>query len=89
MDALLDLYDIQGNIMKNYPEAGFIKARYLFFKINSGEQGRALLQGLLLFLLLLFHSWLTSLNNRQFNFDIHASREIQFHQLINRLLGGL
>ena len=40
MDTLLDLYDIQGNIMKNYPEAGFIKARYLFFKVNNDKQGR-------------------------------------------------
>jgi len=47
MDTLLDLYDIQGNIMKNYGEAGFIKARYLFFKINSGGQGRTFLHALL------------------------------------------
>ncbi|WP_183560419.1 Dyp-type peroxidase [Mucilaginibacter sp. SP1R1] len=40
MDTILDLYDIQGNIMKHYPESGFIKARYLFFKVNEGEQGR-------------------------------------------------
>jgi len=43
--TLLDLYDIQGNIMKNYAEFGFIKARYLFFKVNNGEQGRTFLKG--------------------------------------------
>jgi Dyp-type peroxidase family len=47
MDTLLDLYDIQGNIMKNYAESGFIKARYLFFKVKSGDQGRTFLHGLL------------------------------------------
>ncbi len=41
----LDLYDIQGNIMKNYGESGFIKARYLFFTINNGSEGRCFLKG--------------------------------------------
>ena len=50
MDTQLDLFDIQGNIMKNYSEAGFIKARYLFFKINSGGQGRRFLKSLLLYI---------------------------------------
>ena len=40
MDTFLDLYDIQGNIMKNYAEAGFIRARYLFFKVDDAGQGR-------------------------------------------------
>ena len=40
MDTLLDIYDIQGNIMKNYAEAGFIRARYLFFKLDDADQGR-------------------------------------------------
>jgi Dyp-type peroxidase family len=47
METQLDLYDIQGNIMKNYPEAGFAKARYLFFKMYSGSQGRTFVNKLL------------------------------------------
>ncbi len=43
----LDLYDIQGNIMKNYAESGFIKARYLFFKIINGSEGRCFIKGVL------------------------------------------
>lgn len=43
MDTVLDLYDIQGNILKNYAEFGFIKARYLFFSIEKGEHGRQFL----------------------------------------------
>ncbi len=46
MDTVLDLYDIQGNIMKNYAESGFVKARYMFFKVNNGDQGRAFLSSL-------------------------------------------
>lgn len=46
MDTKLDFFDIQGNILKNYAEAGFIKARYLFFKIKNGEQGRMFLSSI-------------------------------------------
>lgn len=37
----LDYYDIQGNIMINYAEFGYIKARYLFLEITSIEDGLA------------------------------------------------
>jgi Dyp-type peroxidase family len=44
--TFLDLFDIQGNIMRNYAEYGFIKARYLFFKVISGSHGRTFLKGI-------------------------------------------
>jgi len=50
METLLDLYDIQGNIMKNYAEAGFVKARYLFFKLNNGDQGRTFVNSVIPFI---------------------------------------
>jgi deferrochelatase/peroxidase EfeB len=40
-EDIMDYHDIQGNIMVNYSEFGFIKARYLFFKIENIEQGMA------------------------------------------------
>lgn len=46
MDTKLDFFDIQGNILKNYSEAGFIKARYLFFHIKNGNQGRTFLSNI-------------------------------------------
>ena len=36
----LDYYDIQGNIMINYAEHGFLKARYIFFYVDDVYQGR-------------------------------------------------
>ncbi len=40
MENILNYHDIQGNIMVNYAEFGFIKARYLFFKITNIDHGR-------------------------------------------------
>ncbi len=40
MENTLDYYDIQGNILLNYAEFGYIKARYLFFEITNGQKGR-------------------------------------------------
>ena len=39
-ETKLDLFDIQGNIMQNFAEKGFIKARYLFLEIKNGNRGR-------------------------------------------------
>ena len=39
MKDSLDYHDIQGNILVNYAEFGFIKARYLFFTIKNVEHG--------------------------------------------------
>ena len=39
MKDLLDYHDIQGNILVNYAEFGFIKARYLFFNVKNVEHG--------------------------------------------------
>lgn len=47
MENTLDYYDIQANILVNYAEFGYIKARYLFFKVNIGEEGRDFIRGLL------------------------------------------
>lgn len=44
METNLNLHDIQGIIMKNYAESGFIYARYLFLQINNGKQGRIFLE---------------------------------------------
>src|SRR5688572_17933576 len=46
--ALLDLHDIQGNIVKAYPRFGMPKARYLFFRVNDGAAGRAFVNQLTL-----------------------------------------
>lgn len=40
MEYTLDYHDIQANILVNYAEFGYIKARYLFFEIHDSEQGR-------------------------------------------------
>ncbi len=40
MDNTFDYDDIQGNIMVNYPEYGYIKARYLFFKVTNVDHGQ-------------------------------------------------
>ncbi|MDW3191190.1 MAG: hypothetical protein R8G66_02460 [Cytophagales bacterium] len=40
MDNVIDYYDVQGNIMINYAEFGYIKSRYVFIKITIGEDGR-------------------------------------------------
>lgn len=40
MTQNLDLTDIQGNIVKAYGAFGFFKARYLFLRVDNGDQGR-------------------------------------------------
>ncbi len=40
MTQNLDLTDIQGNIVKAYGSFGFVKARYLFLRIDDGDKGR-------------------------------------------------
>src|SRR5687767_4083020 len=39
MKDTLEYHDIQGNILVNYAEFGFIKARYLFFKVHHIDHG--------------------------------------------------
>lgn len=50
MNTVLDLYDIQGNIMKNYADFGLFKARYLFFTITKIDSGKGFVQKLLPFI---------------------------------------
>src|SRR5258706_5718953 len=40
METTLDYFDIQGNILVNYTDMGFLKARYLFFEILDVDKGR-------------------------------------------------
>jgi deferrochelatase/peroxidase EfeB len=40
---LLDLYDIQGDVVRPYGRFGFPFARYVFFNIRDGQKGRAFL----------------------------------------------
>ncbi len=40
MEDILDYHDIQGNIMVYYQQFGFLKARYLFFKVNDVSSGQ-------------------------------------------------
>lgn len=40
MSKHLDLFDIQGNVVKAYGRFSFPVARYVFLKINDGERGR-------------------------------------------------
>ena len=46
MDTILDLHDIQGIIMRSYPDYGLIKARYIFFTISNGDHGRLFIKEL-------------------------------------------
>jgi len=39
--STLDLFDIQGDVVRPYGRFGFPVARYVFFNIREGEQGRA------------------------------------------------
>ncbi len=41
MTKMLDLLDIQGNVIKAYGRFSFPVARYLFLRIDHGDQGRA------------------------------------------------
>ncbi len=43
MTKLLDLYDIQGDVVRPYGRFGFPFARYVFFNIRDGQKGRAFL----------------------------------------------
>ena len=43
MSKLLDLYDIQGDVVRPYGRFGFPFARYVFFNIRDGQKGRAFL----------------------------------------------
>lgn len=47
MNTILDLFDIQGNIMKIYADFGFFKARYLFFTIKKISSGKTFVRKLL------------------------------------------
>ncbi len=44
MDNVIDFYDVQGNIMINYAEFGYIKSRYAFLEVTRGEDGRDFLK---------------------------------------------
>lgn len=46
-DTKLDLFDIQGNIVKAYPRFGMPRARYVFFAVKNAEAGRSFVEGLL------------------------------------------
>ena len=41
MTQALDLFDIQGDVVRPYGRFGFPVARYVFFNIRDGEKGRA------------------------------------------------
>ena len=41
MDNNIDFHDVQGNIMNNYAEFGYLKSRYLFIQVADGIDGRA------------------------------------------------
>ena len=41
MIAQLELEDIQGNVVKAYGRYGFPQARYVFFRVDDAEKGRA------------------------------------------------
>ena len=45
-DAVLDLHDIQGNIVKAYGRYGFPRGRYVFFAVEDGAAGRAFVSAL-------------------------------------------
>ncbi len=47
MPEKLDLFDIQGNIVKAYGRFDFIKARYIFYRIHKEVEGRQFIQDLL------------------------------------------
>jgi Dyp-type peroxidase family len=44
--TLLDLHDVQGNIIKAYGRYGFPLGRYILFRINQAEHGRAFISAL-------------------------------------------
>jgi len=46
-DAVLDLHDIQGNIIKAYPRFGYPHARHFFLRVSDGDAGRAFLWALI------------------------------------------
>jgi len=46
-DAVLDLHDIQGNIIKAYPRFGYPRARNFFLRVSDGDAGRAFLSALI------------------------------------------
>ncbi len=46
-EAMLNLHDIQGNIIKGYGRFGFPYARYIFFSIKDQAKGRAFISGLI------------------------------------------
>lgn len=46
MTTKLDLFDIQGNVIKEYIRSGFFWARYVFFHIHDGDAGRKFVTGL-------------------------------------------
>lgn len=47
MEKELDYFDIQGNILLNYNEFGFLKARYVFIEITNGGEGRKFIENIL------------------------------------------
>ena len=50
MPENLDLYDIQGNIVKGYGRFAFVKARYVFYRIHDEVKGRKFVDSLLIHL---------------------------------------
>lgn len=47
MPERIDLFDIQGNIVKAYGRFNFIKARYIFYRIHKEVEGRKFIKSLL------------------------------------------
>jgi Dyp-type peroxidase family len=47
MDAVLDLHDIQGNIIKAYPRFGYAYARNFFLRVSDGDAARKFLSALI------------------------------------------
>ncbi len=47
MTKQLDLFDIQGNIVKAYGRYNFIRARYIFYRIHKEVEGRQFVKSLL------------------------------------------
>lgn len=47
MSTTLDLYDIQGDVVKAYGRFGFPKARYVFYHIHKGAAGRDVIKALI------------------------------------------
>jgi len=40
MDTIIDRHDVQGIILSNYNKLGYLKARYLFFQFENGNDAR-------------------------------------------------